>query len=74
MQPYNAVMSKRGEQVARNLARFEAAWRAAHPGQQPGPVAMSKLTSMAWDHERPQKKSSKLGHEARWRRDLEAAG
>ena len=29
---------------------------------------------MAWDHERPQKKPSKLGHETGWRRELEGAG
>jgi len=72
--PYNAVMSKRGAQVARNLAQFEAEWRAAHPGQQPGPVVTSRLTAMAWDHERPHKKPSKLGHEAAWRVELEEAG
>jgi len=72
--PYNAVMSKRGAQVARNLAQFEADWRAAHPGQQPGPVVASGLTAMAWDHERPHKKPSKLGHEAAWRVELEEAG
>ncbi|MGB3375612.1 MAG: MobF family relaxase, partial [Microbacterium sp.] len=72
--PYNAVMSKRGEQVARNLAKFEAEWRAAHPGQEPGPVAMSRLTAMAWDHERPAKKPATLGHESAWRVELDAAG
>ncbi len=74
LQPYNAVMSKRGEQVARNLARFEAEWRAAHAGQQPGPVVTSRLTAIAWDHERPQKKPSKLGNEAAWRIELDEAG
>ncbi len=74
LQPYNSVMSKRGEQVARNLALFEAAWRAAHLGQEPGPVVTSRLTAMAWDHERPHKKPSKLGHEAAWRAELDAAG
>lgn len=74
LQPYNAVMSKRGEQVARNLAKFEAEWRAAHPGQEPGPVAMSRLIAMAWDHERPHKKPAVLGHEAAWRAELDAAG
>ena len=74
MQPYNAVMSKRGEQVARNLAQFEAEWRAARPGQDPDRVVTSRLTVMAWDHERPQKKPSKLGHETGWRRELEGAG
>ncbi|MGD9430810.1 MobF family relaxase [Arthrobacter russicus] len=74
LQPYNAVMSKRGKQVARNLAKFEAEWRAAHPGQEPGPVAMSRLIAMAWDHERPAKKPTALGHEAAWRAELDAAG
>ena len=35
---------------------------------------MSRLTAMAWDHERPAKKPSKLGHEAAWRAELEEAG
>lgn len=33
LQPFNAAMSKRAGQVARNLARFEKAWRAEHPDQ-----------------------------------------
>jgi hypothetical protein len=74
LQPYNAVMSKRADQVARNLARFEADWTASHPGQKPGPVVTSRLTAMAWDHERPQKKPSKLGHEITWRAELDEAG
>lgn len=56
LEPFNAVMSKREEQVKRNLARFQAGWEARHPGQEPGPVVMSRLTAMAWDHERPGKK------------------
>ena len=74
LQRYSAVMSKRGEQVARNLATFEAEWRAAHPGHEPGPVVTSRLTAMAWDHERPQKKPVTLGHEIAWRAELEEAG
>lgn len=74
LQPYNAVMSKRGQQVARNLSRFEAEWRRTHPGQEPGPVAMSHLIGMAWDHERPAKRPSRPGHESAWRAELEEAG
>lgn len=74
LQPFNASMSKRGVQVARNLGRFEAQWQAAHPGQDPGPVTMSRMIAMAWDHERPAKKPSKLGHEDAWRAELEEAG
>ena len=64
LQPYNAVMSKRGEQVARNLSRFEAEWEAAHPGVEPGPVVRARLQAKAWDHERPNKKPSQPGSEA----------
>ncbi len=53
LERFNAAMSKRAEQVGRNLARFEAEWKARHPGQEPGPVATARLTAMAWDHERP---------------------
>jgi hypothetical protein len=74
LQPFNAVMSKRAEQVARNLAHFEKEWRTAHPDEQPGPAAMSRLIAMAWDHERPHKRPTKLGNEAAWRAELEDAG
>lgn len=74
LERYNRVMSKRAEQVNRNLTMFEADWRAKHPGQEPGPVVRSRLEAMAWDHERPAKKPSRLSSEAGWRRELEAAG
>ncbi|WP_248305762.1 MobF family relaxase [Agromyces sp. H66] len=74
LQPFNAVMSKRAEQVARNLAQFEKEWRTAHPDQEPGPAAMSRLIAMAWDHDRPHKKPLRLGSEDGWRRELEASG
>jgi hypothetical protein len=74
LEQYNRVMSKRAGQVNRNLARFEADWRAKYPGQEPGPVVRSRLEAMAWDHERPAKKPSELGSEAGWRRELEGAG
>lgn len=74
LQPFNAAMSKRAEQVGRNLAQFEKEWHAAHPGQEPGPAAMSRLAAMAWDHERPHKKPTQLGSEDAWRRELEASG
>ncbi|HUG49510.1 MAG TPA: MobF family relaxase [Terrimesophilobacter sp.] len=71
--PWNAVMSKRGEQVTRNLARFRAEWEEAHPGQEPGPVVRARLQAKAWDHERPNKKPSTLGSEAGWLRELQEA-
>jgi hypothetical protein len=74
LQPFNAVMSKRAEQVARNLAHFEKEWGTAHLGQEPGPTAMSRLIAMAWDHERPHKRPTMLGNETAWRAELEDAG
>ena len=74
LQPFNGVMSKRAEQVARNLAQFEKEWRTTHPGQEPGAAAMSRLIAMAWDHERPHKKPTTLGNEAAWRAELDDAG
>lgn len=74
LQPFNTLMSKRGVQVAQSLAQFEALWQEAHPGQEPGPVVMSRLIAMAGDHQRPAKKPSKLGHEDAWRAEREEAG
>ena len=70
----NAAMSKRAEQVARNLAHLEKDWRAEHPRQEPGPAVISRLTAMEWDHERPHKKPTQLGSEDAWRLELEASG
>jgi hypothetical protein len=71
---FNRPMSKRAEQVQKNLARFEAEWEARHPGQEPGPVVTARLTAMAWDHERPAKKPPNLKDEVGWRAELEALG
>ena len=72
--PWNALMSKRGAEVARNLQKFTAEWEAAHPGEEPGPVVRARLQAKAWDHERPNKKPSQLGSEAGWLRELQEAG
>ncbi|WP_449281851.1 MobF family relaxase [Leucobacter sp.] len=74
LEPFNAVMSKRGAQVERNLARFEAEWDAAHPGEEAGSVVRARLKAKAWEHERPGKKPTVLGSEAGWRTELEDAG
>ena len=55
LEQFNAAMSKRAEQVQKNLDRFEAECEARHSGQEPGRVVTSRLTAMAWDLERPQK-------------------
>jgi hypothetical protein len=43
LRPFNAVMSKRASQAARNLVMFEAQCEAAHPGQEPDPVVSARL-------------------------------
>ncbi len=74
LEPFNAALSKRGAQVERNLATFEAEWEAAHPGEEPGPGVRARLKAKAWEHERPRKKPTVLGSEAGWRAELEDAG
>jgi thymidine kinase len=74
LEPYNLAMSKRGAQVERNLAMFEAEWEKSHPREEPGPVMRGRLRAKAWDHQRPNKKPTALGSEERWRRELEDAG
>ena len=74
LQPYNAVMSKRGEQVRRNLERLEAAWDAAHPGESMGPVVATRLRAEAWAHGRPAKRPTTFREEAEWVTELREAG
>lgn len=74
LEPFNTVMSKRGEQVRRNLARLEAEWEAAHPGETMGPVVSSRLTAQAWTYERPAKKPTTLREEKAWLTELREAG
>ena len=74
LEPFNAALSKRGAQVERNLARFEAEWEAAYPGEEPGPVVRARLKAKAWERERPSKKPAVLGNEAGWQAELEDAG
>ena len=74
LEPFNAVMSKRGEQVHRNLDRLEAEWDAAHPGESMGPVVASRLRAEAWAYKRPAKKPTTLREEAAWVSELREAG
>lgn len=74
LEPFNTLMSKRGEQVRKNLAQFEAEWEAMHPGETIGPVVSSRLTAQAWAHERPAKKPTTLREEEAWLTELREAG
>ena len=73
LEQFNAVMSKRGEQVHRNLDRLEAEWTAAHPGESMGPVVASRLRAEAWAYQRPAKKPTTLREEEAWVSELREA-
>ena len=72
--PFNVVMSKRGDQVRKNLERLEAEWEQEHPGESIGPVVASRLTAEAWAYQRPSKKPTTLHEEAAWVTELREAG
>jgi len=74
LERFNAVMSKRGEQVRRHLHRFEAEWDAAHPGEAIGPVVSARLAAKAWAFQRPAKKPTTLREEHAWVAELKDAG
>lgn len=74
LEPFNALMSKRGKQVGENLERLEAEWDHAHPGESMGPVVATRLRAEAWAHERPAKKPTTLAEETGWVTELREAG
>ncbi|SBN43680.1 TrwC relaxase [Propionibacterium freudenreichii] len=73
LERFNALMSKRGEQVRKNLERLESEWDQAHPGEKIGPVVASRLRAEAWAYERPAKKPTTLREEAAWVTELREA-
>lgn len=59
--PYVARFSARASQIERNIDRFEAEWRAAHPGEEPGPRLRQAWDRRAWAQSRPDKVVPKDG-------------
>ncbi|MGO1628684.1 MAG: MobF family relaxase, partial [Microbacterium sp.] len=74
LEPFNQVMSKRSAQINRNLNRLESEWKAAHPGEEPGPVMTARMQGIAWAHQRPGKKPADLKNEQWWQQELADAG
>ncbi len=74
LEPFNTLMSKRGEQAGKNFERLTAEWNAAHPGETMGPVMSSRLRAQAWAYQRPAKKPTTLREEAAWLTELREAG
>lgn len=53
--PYAARFSARAAQIHRHIERFEAEWRATHPGEEPGPRLRQVWDRRAWAQARPDK-------------------
>ncbi len=53
--PYVGGFSERAAQIGRNIDRYEAEWRAANPGQEPGPTVRQSWDRRAWKDARPDK-------------------
>ena len=68
--------SARAAQIARNVDRFEATWRVAHPGAEPGPRLRRSWDARAWAQDRPDKVVPKDGAELarRWVDELVGLG
>ncbi len=53
--PYAGRFSQRASQIARNIDRYEAEWRADNPGEEPGPKLRRSWDRRAWADARPDK-------------------
>jgi conjugative relaxase-like TrwC/TraI family protein len=73
---YVGPMSTRAMQIARNLDRYERAWTAAHPDEQPGPALRRAWDARAWADGRPDKIAPQPGAslDDRWRTELYGRG
>ena len=76
MREYIGAFSTRTKQIEQNLDRYEAAWRQANPGQEPGPVLRQRWDHRAWNDARPSKIVPTSGEEitAAWLGELHALG
>jgi exodeoxyribonuclease V alpha subunit len=54
---FSGAFSARARQVGRNIDRYEAEWRDAHAGQEPGPKLRRRWDARAWAEARPDKVS-----------------
>ncbi|MCL2316521.1 MAG: AAA family ATPase [Actinomycetia bacterium] len=74
LEPFNALMSKRGAQVEANVARLVAEWEAGHPGETMSRTTSGRLQAKAWAEGRPSKRPTTLKDEAAWIIELRDAG
>ncbi|WP_235547692.1 MULTISPECIES: MobF family relaxase [unclassified Nocardioides] len=76
LQPYVGSFSARAAQIHRNSDRYEADWRAEHPGEEPGQRLREGWDRRAWAQARPDKVVPRDGKElvARWNSELQDLG
>ena len=60
---FTGPFSARAAQIGRNMDRYEADWRAANPGAEPGPKLRQSWDGRAWAQARPDKVIPKDGAE-----------
>ncbi|WP_207210507.1 MobF family relaxase [Nocardioides zhouii] len=74
--PYAGRFSQRAAQIGRNVDRYEAAWRAEHPGTEPGPKLRQTWDRRAWADARPDKVVPRRGADlvVAWNRELRDLG
>ena len=74
--PYAGRFSQRTAQINRNVDRYEAAWRAEHPGQEPGPRLRRTWDRRAWADARPDKVVPRSGADlvVAWNNELHDLG
>ena len=58
---FTGPFSARAAQIGRNMDRYEADWRAANPGAEPGPKLRQSWDARAWAQARPDKVIPKDG-------------
>ena len=74
--PFVGAFSERAAQIGRNIDRYEAEWRTANPGQEPGPAVRRSWDRRAWRDARPDKIAPQDGGElvAAWNQQLRDLG
>lgn len=74
--PFAGEFSHRAAQIGRHVDRYEAEWRADHPGQEPGAALRRSWDRRAWAEARPDKVVPTDGAELvdRWREELHDLG
>jgi conjugative relaxase-like TrwC/TraI family protein len=70
------AFSARAHQIEHHVDSYEAAWRADHPGEEPGPAMRRTWDRRAWAEARPDKGAPGDGAEttARWAEELGGLG